>query len=93
MKLVTPREGKDGAELPAAETCALDDDDEDEEEELGGRLSDFESVQFKESKGVKFFSKIKNMAGNKNKVRHVTSQSVPPPFFHKVPPYRKHQLY
>ena len=29
MKLVAPREGKDGVELPAAETCALDDDDED----------------------------------------------------------------
>ena len=61
MKLVAPREGKDGVELPAAETCALDDDDEDDEE----GSTDFESVQFKESKGVKFFSKLKNMAGSK----------------------------
>ena len=53
MKLIGTSENRDGShELPAAETCALSEDDDDEQ---------FDSVQFKESKGTKFFSKIKNM--------------------------------
>lgn len=54
MKLVAGSDGgKDGEmNLPAAETCALSDDDEDEH---------FDAVDFKETKGNQFFSKLKNM--------------------------------
>lgn len=52
MKLVGATEGKDGEmELPTAETCALSEDEEEQ----------FDAVDFKEAKGNKFFSKIKNM--------------------------------
>jgi len=48
MKLVESASGKDG-ELPAAETCALDEGEEDEH---------FDAVEFK-SKGRKFLKKFK----------------------------------
>ena len=74
MKLVTPADGKDDAELPAAETCALDDDDDDEED------SHYDaSVQFKDSnKSATFFSKIKKMGGKKVSAR-VAAALVSPP--------------
>ena len=74
MKLVTPADGKDDAELPAAETCALDDDDDDEED------SHYDaSVQFKDSnKSATFFSKIKKMGGKKVRADHVAALVSPP---------------
>ncbi len=51
MKLVTSGSGKDG-ELPAAETCALDEEEDEDQ---------FDSVEFKESKGKKLFNKFKSM--------------------------------
>ena len=51
MKLVEGS-GNDG-ELPAAETCALDEEEDDEQ---------FDSVKFKESRGKNFFSKLKGLA-------------------------------
>jgi len=48
MKLVESASGKDG-ELPAAETCALDEGEDDEH---------FDAVEFK-SKGRKFLKKFK----------------------------------
>jgi hypothetical protein len=47
MKLVESAAGKDG-ELPAAETCALDEGEEEEQ---------FDAVEFK-TKGRKFFKKF-----------------------------------
>ena len=55
MKLVAPSDGKE-VELPAAETCALSEEDEEEE---------FDAVRFTESKGNKFFNKIKSIGGKK----------------------------
>jgi len=58
MKLVESASGKDG-ELPAAETCALDEGEEDEH---------FDAVQFK-SKGRKFLKKFKKASSKKVDVR------------------------
>jgi hypothetical protein len=58
MKLVESTSTKEG-ELPAAETCALDEGEEDEQ---------FDAVEFKQ-KGHKFFSKFKSGA-KKDKVRY-----------------------
>ncbi|XP_064632414.1 endosome/lysosome-associated apoptosis and autophagy regulator family member 2-like isoform X4 [Lineus longissimus] len=52
MKLVTASNTKDG-ELPAAETCALDEDEDDDQFD----------VKYKESKGKKLFNKLIAMAG------------------------------
>ncbi|XP_074646985.1 endosome/lysosome-associated apoptosis and autophagy regulator family member 2-like [Tubulanus polymorphus] len=62
MKLVTSGPNKDGdAELPAAETCAIDEGEDDE---------NFDSVQFsRESKGKKLFNKLKSMAGKRENFR------------------------
>ena len=49
MKLVADANTKEG-ELPAAESCGLDEEDEDEQ---------FDSVKFNEGKGRKFFSRLK----------------------------------
>jgi len=51
MKLVGTSGGRDG-ELPAAETCALDEGEDDEQ---------FDAVKFQESKGKRFFNKLKSM--------------------------------
>ena len=50
MKLVAGAGGKDG-ELPAAESCAMDEGEEDE----------FDAVRFNESKGKRFFNRIKSL--------------------------------
>ncbi len=50
MKLVHDSSSRDG-ELPAAESCGIDDEDEEQ----------FDRVSFNEGKGRKFFSKLKNM--------------------------------
>ena len=63
-KLVAPN--KDG-ELPGVDTCALDDDEDEEQ---------FDSVQFSENKGRKFFNKIKNIA---KKVSNLCQFCVPLP--------------
>jgi len=62
MKLVESASGKDG-EMPAAETCALDEGEEDEH---------FDAVEFK-TKGRKFLKKFKKPSGKKvrNIVCHV----------------------
>lgn len=52
MKLVANSDSKCG-ELPAAETCGMDEDEEDQ----------FDAVQFKESKGKKLLNKLKRIAG------------------------------
>ena len=57
MKLVESSSGKD-QEMPAAETCALDEGEEDEH---------FDAVEFK-SKGRKFLKRFKKPSGKK--VRH-----------------------
>jgi len=54
MKLVESATGKDG-ELPAAETCALDEGEEDEH---------FDAVEFK-SKGRKFLKKFRKPSSKK----------------------------
>ena len=54
MKLVESANEKDG-ELPAAETCALDEGEEDEH---------FDAVEFK-SKGRKFLKKFKKPSAKK----------------------------
>jgi len=59
MKLVESASGKDG-ELPAAETCALDEGEEDEH---------FDAVEFK-SKGRTFLKKFKKPTSSK-KVNHL----------------------
>ena len=50
MKLVADSNTREG-ELPAAESCGLDEDDEEEQ---------FDSVKFNEGKGRKFFSRLKS---------------------------------
>ena len=62
MKLVESSAGKDG-ELPAAETCALDEGEEDEH---------FDAVEFK-SKGRKFLKKFKKP--DEKKVQNLISRS------------------
>ena len=67
MKLVASAGGKDGNydELPAAETCALEDGEEEEQ---------FDAVHFKEERGNKFFNKLKGKSSKK--VRHSVCLSV-----------------
>lgn len=52
MKLV---ENSGSHELPQAETCAIDEDEMEEDE--------FDAVEVKDSKGKKFFKRLKLMAG------------------------------
>ena len=68
MKLVESSSGKD-QEMPAAETCALDEGEEDEH---------FDAVEFK-SKGRKFLKRFKKPSGKKvrnNFRRRMTSVAV-----------------
>jgi len=58
MKLVESAGGKDGAELPAAETCALDEGEDDEQ---------FDAVQYK-TKGRKIFAKLSHIGKRQDKV-------------------------
>lgn len=62
MKLV---EGKGGTgELPAAETCGLDD--EDEEDDIDSDLKQFDSVEFKQKgKMNNLFGKLKSSLGKR----------------------------
>jgi len=64
MKLVESSAGKDG-ELPAAETCALDEGEEDEH---------FDAVEFK-SKGRKFLKKFKKPDEKKVGLQNLISRS------------------
>ena len=64
MKLIESSAGKDG-ELPAAETCALDEGEEDEH---------FDAVEFK-SKGRKFLKKFKKPDEKKVGLQNLISRS------------------
>ena len=60
MKLVEGGKGGRDGELPAAETCGLDDEDEEEEDQQ------FDSVEFKsQSKTSKLFGKLKSSLGKR----------------------------
>jgi len=63
MKLIESSIGKDGGELPAAETCALDEGEDDDQ---------FDAVQIK-SKGRKLFGKLTQIGRRQDKVRRIVS--------------------
>jgi hypothetical protein len=65
MKLVHSGANSKDGELPAAETCALDEGEDEEQ---------FDAVEFKESKGKKLFNKLKSMANKKEDFYEVSME-------------------
>jgi hypothetical protein len=62
MKLVESAGGKDGAELPAAETCALDEGEDDEQ---------YDAVEFRKKGARKLFGKLGQIGRRQDKVSDV----------------------